>query len=195
MTIKCSNCGADNRDAAKFCTVCGAKLTALAPPKPQIWTPPLSPPPAMPAPYSPGQAPAYQPYQPQPVSPYGPPPGFPKAWTRDQPLIEGKVVHVVAPVQEKGSIGGMVAAAGCLALIAPFLAFLPFIQGTQITVRYMRVEDWQTRQQRSVKVRGEPSGIISLGDWLAIWGKEQGGNIIVSVAYNYTTDAEIRVKK
>ena len=193
MTIKCSHCGADNRDMAKFCAVCGTKLTLLAPRQP-IWTPLPSPSPGVPAPYSPGQVPAYPP-QPQPVSPYGPPPGFPKLWTREQPLIEGKVVHMDAPVQEKGSIGGKVAAAGCLALIAPFLAFLPFIQGTQITVRYLRVEDYQTGQQRSVKMRGEPSGIINIGDWLAIWGKEQAGNIIMTVAHNYTTDAEIRMKK
>ncbi len=194
MTIKCSNCGGYNRDAAKFCAVCGTKLTLLAPQQPQIWTPLPSPPPGVPAPYSPGQVPAYQP-QPQPIAPYGMPLGFPKAWTGAQPLIEGKVVHVDAPVQEKGPIGGKVVAAGCLALIAPVLAFIPFIHGAQITVRYMRVEDWQTGQQRSVKMRGEPSGIINIGDWLAIWGKEQGGNIVLNVAFNYTTDAEIRVKK
>lgn len=193
MAVKCSNCGADNRDTASFCAVCGSKLTLLpAPPKPQVWTPP-SPPPAPLAPGSPGQLPAYPP-QPQPVAPHGAPAGFPKVWTRAQPRIEGRVMHVEAPVQEKGSVAGKVVVAGCLALIAPILAFLPFAQGTQVTVRYMRVEDWQTGQQRSVKMRGEPSGIISVGDWLAIWGKEQGGNIVMSVAFNYTTDAEIRLK-
>ena len=193
MTIKCSNCGADNRDGAKFCSVCGNRLTQLAPQQPQVWTPP-SPSPGMPAPYSPGQVPAHSPQR-QPVAPHGAPLGFPKVWTGDQPLIEGKVVHVDAPVQEKGPIGGKVVAAGCLALIAPVLAFIPFIQGAQITVRYMRLEDWQTGQQRSVKMRGEPAGIISVGDWLAIWGKDKGGNIVMNVAFNYTTDAEIRVKK
>jgi hypothetical protein len=193
MSIKCSNCGADNRDGAKFCGVCGTKLTLVAPQQP-IWTPLPAPPPGVPAPYSPGQVSTYPP-QPQPIAPHGMPLGFPKAWTGAQPLIEGKVLHMDAPVQEKGSVAGKVAAAGCLALIAPVLAFIPFIQGAQITVRYMRVEDWQTGQQRSVKMRGEPSGIISVGDWLAIWGKEQGGNIIMNVAHNYTTDAEIRVKK
>lgn len=194
MTIKCSNCGADNRDAAKFCGVCGTKLTLPAHQQPQIWTPAPSPPPGVPAPYSPGQVPAYPP-QLQPIAPHGMPLAFPKVWTGAQPLIEGKVVHVDAPVQEKGPIAGKVAAAGCLALIAPVLAFIPFIQGAQITVRYLRVEDYQTGQQRSVKMRGEPSGIISVGDWLAIWGKEQAGNIVTNVAFNYTTDAEIRVKK
>jgi len=193
MTIKCSACGADNRDAARFCAVCGAKLILPAPAKPPVWTPqPL--PPGVPMSSGLQQTPAYPP-RPQPVSLHGAPPGFPKVWTGAQPLIEGKVVHLDAPVQEKGPIGGKVVAAGCLALIAPVLAFIPFIHGAQITVRYMRVEDWQTGQQRSVKMRGEPSGIISVGDWLAIWGKEQGGNIIMRVAFNYTTDAEIRLKK
>ena len=77
---------------------------------------------------------------------------------------------------------------------APVLAFIPFIQGAQITVRYVRVEDCHTGYQRSVKMRGDPSGIISVGDWLAIWGKEEGGNIVMRVALNYTTDAEIRLK-
>ena len=193
MAIKCSHCGADNRDTARFCTVCGAKLILPAPVKPQVWTPSLQPPGVSP-PGSPGHVVPYLP-QPQPLSPYGPPPGFPKLWTGAQPLTEGKVVHIDAPVQEKGSVASKVAAAGCLALIAPVLAFIPFIHGAQITVRYLRVEDWQTGQQRSVKMRGEPSGIINVGDWLAIWGKEQSGNVIMTVAFNYTTDAEIRVKK
>lgn len=194
MTIKCSHCGGHNRDAAKFCAICGTKLTLPVPQQPPTWTPAPSPPPGVPTPYGPGQVPAYPP-QLQPIAPHGMPLGFPKVWTGAQPLIEGKVVHVDAPVQEKGPIAGKVAAAGCLALIAPVLAFIPFIQGAQITVRYLRVEDYQTGQQRSVKMRGEPSGIISVGDWLAIWGKEQAGNIVTNVAFNYTTDAEIRVKK
>jgi hypothetical protein len=127
-------------------------------------------------------------------TPYGMPPDFPKAWKPPQPSVQGKVVHVEAPVQEKGPIGGKVAMAGLLAFIAPILAFLPFAQGTQIAVRYMRVEDWQTGRQRSVKMRGEPQGIISVGDWLAVWGKEEGGNVLMRAAYNYTTDADIRLK-
>lgn len=191
MAIKCSNCGADNRDAARFCSVCGDKLTQLpAPPKqkPQVWPPPQAP--SHPRPHQP---PAQRP-QAQPMMPQGAPLGFPKDWSRKQPRIEGKILHIDAPVQEKGSIAGKVMVAGCLALIAPILAFLPFAGGTQVTVRYMRVEDWQTGQQRSVKMRGEPSGIVSVGDWLAVWGKEDGGNIVMNVAYNYTTDAEIRLK-
>ena len=103
-------------------------------------------------------------------------------------------MHVDAPIQEKGAIGGKIAAAGLLALIAPFLAFLPFIQGTQITVRYLRVEYWQTGQQHSVKMRGEPAGIISVGDWLAVWGKDESGNLNMRAAYNYMTDAIIKLK-
>jgi len=193
MTVKCSNCGADNRDAARYCGVCGSKITLPAAPQPPVWTPLPAPPPGTPAPSVPGQIAPYQP-QPQPAAPYGQPAGFPKLWKGPQPRIEGRVVHVEAPVQEKGSVAGKVVVAGCLAIIAPILAFLPFVGGTQVTVRYLRVEDYQTGQQRSVKMRGEPSGIISVGDWLAIWGKQEGGNIVMSLAFNYTTDAEIRLK-
>jgi len=193
MAVKCSHCGADNRDTARFCAVCGARLIPPLPVQPQVWTPPPQSP-GVPLPISPGHVIPYPP-PPQPVAVHGAPVGFPKQWTGAQPLVEGRVAHVDAPVQEKGSVAGKVAAAGCLALIAPVLAFIPFIHGAQVTVRYMRVEDWQTGRQRSVKVRGEPSGIINVGDWLAVWGKEQSGNIIMAAAFNYTTDAEIKVKK
>jgi len=43
-------------------------------------------------------------------------------------------------------------------------------------------------------MRGDPMGIISMGDWIAVWGKEEAGNIIMRVAYNYNTDAEIGLK-
>ena len=122
------------------------------------------------------------------------PAGFPENWANPRPGVQGKVLHVGAQSQEKGAIGGKIAAAGLLALIAPFLAFLPFIQGTQITVRYLRVEDWQTGQQHSVKMRGEPAGIISVGDWLAVWGKDESGNLNMRAAYNYMTDAIIKLK-
>jgi hypothetical protein len=104
-------------------------------------------------------------------------------------------VHVDAPVQEKAPIGGRVVVASALALIKPVLALLvPAIVSTTNTVRYLRIEDWQTGRQRSVKMRGDPQGIISVGDWLAVWGKEESGNILVRTAYNYNTDAEIKLK-
>lgn len=34
MPIRCSNCGADNRDAAKFCNVCGGQLSSPGPKPP-----------------------------------------------------------------------------------------------------------------------------------------------------------------
>lgn len=190
--IKCSQCGADNRDTARFCKICGGRLLLpVAQPLP-TWAQPL------PGPGTPAggqlQGPGAAPFAPIRQGPPGMPADFPHAWKGAQPCVEGRVAHVEAPVQERGAIGGKVALAGLLAFIAPILAFLPFAQGAQIAVRYMRVEDWQTGQQRSVKMRGEPQGNISVGDWVAVWGKEEGGNIAMRVAHNYTTDAKIGLR-
>jgi len=190
--IKCPQCGADNRDTARFCKICGTKLLLPVVQPLPTWAAPL-PPVGTPAG---GQAPAPVPMPLAPVhrAPPGMPAGFPHVWKGAQPCVEGRVAHIEAPVQERGPIGGKVALAGILAFIAPILAFLPFVGGTQIAVRYMRVEDWQTGQQRSVKMRGEPLGNINIGDWVAVWGREEGGNIIMRVAHNYTTDARIELK-
>lgn len=194
--IRCSNCGADNRDNARFCKACGAKLLLPIVPKgPTVIGPPgpVGPPaPAgSPAPIrgpSPGSAHA-------PAFPIGAPVGFPRTWKAPQPVVEGPVVHMDAPVQEKAPMGGRLLIAAALALIKPVLAlFVPSIMPATITVRYMRVQDHQTGRQRSVKMRGDPQGIINVGDWLAVWGKEEGGNIMLKAAYNYSTDAEIRPK-
>ena len=188
---RCTNCGAHNRDTAKFCAVCGKQLSATVPAVPRVPTP-ISPPHWLSSGQGAGPVPIHSA---QPGVAQGAPLGFPKIWSGAQPRVEGKVVHVEAPIQERAPIIGKVAAAGILALIAPILAFLPFARGAQITVRYIRIEDAQTGQQRSVKIQGEPSGIISVGDWAAIWGKSQSGNIIMNRAFNYTTDAEIGLKK
>jgi hypothetical protein len=130
-----------------------------------------------------------------PAVPFGAPADFPRGWKAPQPLVEGRVVHIDAPVQEKAPIGGRLVVASALAIIKPVLALLvPAIVSTTNTVRYMRIEDWQTGRQRSVKMRGEPQGIISIGDWLAVWGKEESGNILMRAAHNYNTDADIKLK-
>ena len=191
--IKCSHCGADNRDTARFCKICGGKLLLpVAQPLP-TWAQPLSTP-GIPSAAGQLQGPGVAPFAPLHQAPPGMPAGFPRVWKDPQPNVEGRVAHAEAPVQERGAIGGKVVLAGILAFITPILAFLPFAGGTQIAVRYMRVEDWQTGQQRSVKMRGEPQGNINIGDWVAVWGKEEGGNIIMRVAHNYTTDARIGIK-
>lgn len=191
--IKCSQCGADNRDTARFCKVCGGKLLLpIAQPLP-TWAQPLLAP-GTPSAGSQVQGPGVAPPALPRHAPPGMPASFPKTWKSPQPSVEGRVAHVEAPVQERGAIGGKIALAGLLAFIAPILAFLPFVGGTQIAVRYMRVEDYQTGLQRSVKMRGEPQGNINVGDWVAVWGKAEGGNIVMRVAHNYTTDATIGLK-
>jgi hypothetical protein len=130
-----------------------------------------------------------------PATPFAAPVGFPKVWKTPLPLTEGRVVHVDAPVQEQTPPGPRILVAVILALIRPVLAMLAqSLMPPTSTVRYLRVEDWQTGRQRSIKVRGDPSGIISVGDWVAVWGTEDSGNIIMHAAYNYSTDAEVRVK-
>jgi hypothetical protein len=190
MGTRCPNCGYETRAQAKFCNTCGQQLQVLAPPKPQrlpqISLAPSPPPAAGPLVPSAAPPPAYPP-APGAV-------GLPlKKW--DQvPQVEGKVLHVDGPHKEKGSVAGKMLAAGCLVLIAPYLAWLPFVSGTEITVRYLRIEDVHTGQQWSAKMCREPSGNISIGDMIAVWGKVKGGNLLMTVAYNYQTNAEIRLK-
>jgi len=56
-TVTCSNCGGQNRAGAKFCTHCGATLSALPPPVPAAAPPAPSPAPVR-AVASPSPAPA-----------------------------------------------------------------------------------------------------------------------------------------
>lgn len=56
MSVRCNQCGADNRDAAHFCQVCGQPLPALAPQPPR--RAPLAPPAAPLAPAAPPRLPA-----------------------------------------------------------------------------------------------------------------------------------------
>lgn len=112
------------------------------------------------------------------------------------PQTEGKVLDVQGPIMEKKSdIGGKVALAIGLALIAAPLAWLPFAADrNEIAVRYLRIEDLHTGRIVSVKMVGDPSGTIAVGDTLAIWGVEEGGNLFVRTAFNYTTNAEVRLR-
>ncbi|MFB0537523.1 MAG: zinc ribbon domain-containing protein [Anaerolineae bacterium] len=190
MGTRCPNCGYENRAQAKFCSTCGQRLQMLAPPRlPRLPHMPLAPsPPPAAGPLVPSVA---------------PPPAYPpapravglslKTWDRP-PQVEGKVLHIDGPHKEKGPVAGKMLAAGCLVLIAPYIAWLPFVSGTEFTVRYLRVEDVHSGQQWSVKMCGEPSGNISIGDMIAVWGKIKGGNLLMKEAYNYQINAEIRLK-
>lgn len=101
MSIRCPRCGADNRDAARFCNICGAQmLSPLAPalsPQPLPQPPPVGPQPLLPVP-----RPSYPPpAQPAPLSP-PPAPSIPRpAIFGAGPAVDGKVTVVDPERQEK----------------------------------------------------------------------------------------------
>ena len=117
-----------------------------------------------------------------------------QAWP-NPPQVEGRVLYVDGPhKQKKGGLAGKCALGLLLSRISPFLGWLPFMSGMDVDVRYVRVLDLHTGQQRSVKMVGEPSSDVSVGDIVAFWGKDEDGTLDVQGAYNYNTDAEIRLK-
>lgn len=126
----------------------------------------------------------------------GAPAGIPplRAW-RSPPQVEGEVRHVDGPHQEKkGGLGGKACLAVLLGWINPILSFLPFMKGSEVTVRYLRMEDIRTGEPWGVTMRGDPSSNVTIGDLIAVWGKKQGRNVIMQAGYNYTTESEIRLK-
>jgi hypothetical protein len=138
--------------------------------------------------------------------PAGPPWGLPLVrppsslpalhdWGTKLPALEGRILHVDGPHKEqKGSAAGTAVAAGCLAIIATPLMFIPFLFNRDVSVYYLRVEDLHSGQHHSAKIRGEPSGMVSQGDVVAFWGRVDGGTLLVNKAYNYNTDAFVKVK-
>lgn len=90
MPIRCPHCGADNRDAAKFCSVCGGQIPSLQPP-------PVPAQPQVPVPAPPFQ-PLVQPGRlPPPPAPSVPKPGI----LRAGPVVDGRVTVVDPERQEK----------------------------------------------------------------------------------------------
>jgi len=112
------------------------------------------------------------------------------------PQVEGRIVDVTAPTMEKkDGMGGKVAAAVGLAIIAAPLAWIPFaMDRNEVPVRFMRIQDAHTGRQVSVKMIGDPSGAIAVGDVVAVWGEQSQGDLVMRAAYNYTTGAQIRLK-
>jgi hypothetical protein len=109
--------------------------------------------------------------------------------------VEGRVLDVDGPHKQKKDMGGRFLLGFLLSLIQPFLGWMPFMGGTEVDVRYIRVLDVRTGQQRSLKMVGELSSGISVGDIAAFWGRDVGGTLDVQAAYNYNTGAEIRLKR
>jgi pSer/pThr/pTyr-binding forkhead associated (FHA) protein len=135
-----------------------------------------------------------------------------RSWD-NPPQVEGRIVDVTATTTEKkDGMGGKVAAAVGLAIIAAPLAWIPFamdrnevpvrfmriqdaaMDRNEVPVRFMRIQDAHTGRQVSVKMIGDPSGAIAVGDVVAVWGVQSQGDLVMQAAYNYTTGAQIRLK-
>jgi len=118
-----------------------------------------------------------------------------RSWD-NPPQVEGRIVDVTAPTMEKkDNMGGKVAAAVGLAIIAAPLAWIPFaMDRNEVPVRFMRIQDAHTGRQVSIKMIGDPSGAIAVGDVVAVWGVQAQGDLVMQAAYNYTTGAQIRLK-
>jgi len=109
------------------------------------------------------------------------------------PQLEGTVVDIDGPYMEKRK--GLWLWATLAALLkATFLGFLLMGRGMEVPVRYLRVEEFGTGLHRGVKMKGEPTAMITLGDMVAFWGKWEGGNLHMKKAYNHQTGSEVALK-
>jgi len=118
-----------------------------------------------------------------------------KKWGPDRPLVEGTIEFMDGPHRvEKGSVGGKVAASLLLGLFSSSLMMLPFWMKQEITVWYLRLKAYPTARIYAVVMRGEPGGLPQISDFVAIWGEEKDGNILMKRGYNYTTSSYIPLK-
>ncbi len=144
--------------------------------------------------------PAPGPVQPAPIIPAGPasqsPRGGWRVWKR-QPTAEGYVQHISERymVKKDDLLKKGFAAAALGLLVSPGLAFLPFIQGSDMPARDLRIEDHRSGRLVDAKALGEITGNINLGDAVAVWGPAKGGVVLVETAYNYETDTSFQIKK
>lgn len=193
MTIRCPQCGADNRDSAKFCGVCGERLAQIIPTQPLQPTilSPISQVSSSGASRPPATSPTSPPIPAAGASPLGIPL---RAWD-PAPQAEGRVVFASDKNREqKGGLVLKTVLAAMLGLIHVVLAWLPFVGGSELNVRDLRVHDVHSGRVIHIKVRGDPTGSIELGDTVAVWGKWDGGNLAMGSAYNYTTNSTIKLK-
>jgi pSer/pThr/pTyr-binding forkhead associated (FHA) protein len=135
-------------------------------------------------------APAPIPGIPNVPVPYG---GW-KSWQKP-PLAEGRVEHIDRHTMKRDDLMQRGCVAVFLGLIAAPLAFLPFMQGSDLNVLNIRIADAHTPHMVDVKVMGDLYGVVSQGDIIAVWGQTQKGLFVMQRAYNYTTGHEITVKK
>ena len=156
----------------------------------------FDPPPGAPAPVQPVAPPlSYSPLVglPQPFAP-----AAQIQWQQwpTAPQVEGRVTFIEpSPHMEQKPIAGKLALAGCLVLIAPYLAWLPFVGGNQVAVRDVRVEDRNTGLQVNVRIRGDMIGSINTGDAVAIWARLERGVLEMVQTHNCTTGQPVHVKR
>ncbi|MGB8646370.1 MAG: FHA domain-containing protein [Anaerolineae bacterium] len=122
-------------------------------------------------------------------------PGIPNQRT---PELQGQIEHIDGPVMERGDMLKPAAIGALGYLIHPALGVLGATMANQkgmIPVRYLRVRDALSGRIKSAKMRGEPSGLVSVGDQVQLWGKpNNGGGLDVQFIYNETTGEIIKLK-
>lgn len=121
------------------------------------------------------------------------------------PTLEGSIVHIDGPHMEEPdySPGTVIAKTiGQIVLIPLILwkpGFSPLLyrndQHKQTPARYLKVKD-NAGQVCVVKMKGEIyRGMVSQGDKIAVWGKWDGGTLVMDYGYNLTLNSVISLKK
>jgi hypothetical protein len=119
--------------------------------------------------------------------------------------LEGFIVHIDGPHMEEPdySIGTAVLKTVGQIFLIPFIlwkpGFSPLLyrndQHRQTPARYLRVKD-DTGQIFVVKMKGEIfRGMVSQGDRIGVWGKWDGGTLVMNYGYNLTLNSVITLKK
>lgn len=159
---------------------------------------PAQPSPIIPAipPVPPATPPINIPFPASPAPAHPPPPGGWRTWNT-APATEGYVNLISAryTMKKNDLLKRGIAAAALALLISPAVAFIPLMQGNDIAARDLRVEDHNLGHMVDVIILGDMMGTINQGDPVAIWGKVQGGLLVMDAGFNYATQTEIRLSK
>jgi hypothetical protein len=124
------------------------------------------------------------------------PPGGWRNWNAP-PAAEG-YVRIISPVyhmKKDDLLKRGIAAAALAIFISPVVAFIPMMQGNEISARDLRIEDRISGHMVDIKILGDMFGNINTGDCVAVWGQVKGGLLLMEVAFNYATESEIRMVK
>jgi hypothetical protein len=131
---------------------------------------------------------------PTPIS--QPPTGGWRNWNAS-PAAEGYVRNIspVYHMKKDDLLKRGIAAAALAIFISPVVAFIPMMQGNEISARDLRIEDHISGHMVDIKILGDMYGNINTGDCVAVWGQVKGGLLLMEVAFNYATESEIRMVK